>query len=56
VTSVGTTAYTVAQDTTTHTNNLVPYTSTPFRSIATTDNSNFAYNIRQLQLAVRLKF
>jgi hypothetical protein len=42
VTSVGATAYTVAQDTTNHTNTLVPYTSTPFSSIVSTDNSNFA--------------
>jgi hypothetical protein len=56
VTSVGATAYTVAQDTTNHTNTLVPYTSTPFKSIVSTDNSNFAYNVRQLQMSVRLKF
>jgi hypothetical protein len=56
VTGVGTTAYAVSEDTTNHINNLVPYTSTPFTSITTTDNSNFAYNIRQVQMAVRLTF
>ena len=56
VTGVGTTAYTVSEDTTNHLNNLVPYTSTPFGKITTTDNSNFAYNIRQIQMAVRLTF
>jgi hypothetical protein len=56
VTSVGATAYTVAQDTKNDTNTLVPYTSTPFQSVVSTDNSNFAFNIRQIQMAVRLKF
>jgi hypothetical protein len=56
VTSVGSTAYTVAQDKTTLTNTLVPYTSTPFRAISSTDNSNFAYSVRQIQMSFRLKF
>ena len=33
-------------------NTLTPY-STPFAAVTSTDNSNFAYNIRQLQLGVR---
>ncbi len=56
VTGVGTTAYTISENTTTHTNNLVQYTSTPFGGITSTDNSNFAFNIRQLQMAVRFTF
>jgi hypothetical protein len=56
VTAVGTSAYAISLDTTNHLNTLVPYTSTPFGSITSTDNSNFAYNVRQLQMAVRLKF
>ena len=56
VTGVGTTAYTVSQDTANHVNNLVPYTATPFGAITSTDNSNFAYNVRQLQMALRLTF
>ena len=56
VTSVGTNAYAVSEDATNHLNDFVPYTSTPFKSITGTDNSNFAYNIRQLQMAVRLTF
>jgi hypothetical protein len=56
VTSVGSTAYTVSQDKTHLVNAFVPYTSTPFRSIATTNNSNFAYNVRQVQMSLRLKF
>jgi hypothetical protein len=56
VTGLGTTAYLVSEDTTNHLNNLVPYTSTPYKSITSTDNSNFAYNIRQIQMALRLKF
>jgi hypothetical protein len=56
VTALGTTAYTVSQNTTNFTNTLVPYTSTPFQAISSTDNSNFAYNVRQLQMALRLKF
>jgi len=56
VTAVGATAYTVAQDKTNFTNTFVPYTSTPFQSISSTDNSNFAYNIRQIQMSLRLKF
>ena len=38
-----------------HVNELLPY-STPFSEVTATDNSNFAYNIRQLQLGLRLKF
>ena len=56
VTGLGTTAYSISENTTSHTNNLVQYTSTPFRSITSTDNSNFAYNIRQLQMGLRLTF
>ncbi|HLJ77026.1 MAG TPA: TonB-dependent receptor [Acidobacteriaceae bacterium] len=56
VTGVGTTAYAVATDSTNHINEFVPYTSTPFQSITSTDNSNFAYNVRQIQMALRLNF
>jgi len=56
VTGVGATAYAISENTTTHTNNLTQYTSTPFGAITSTDNSNFAFNIRQLQMAVRLTF
>lgn len=56
VTAIGTTAYQVSENTTTHQNTLIPYTSTPYNSIVSTDNSNFAYNIRQVQMAVRLTF
>jgi hypothetical protein len=41
-------------DNTNHVNQLTPYTSTPFQSVTSTDNSNFAYNVRQLQMALRL--
>ena len=56
VTGIGTTAYQVTENTTTHQNTLTPYTSTPYQSITSTDNSNFAYNIRQVQMALRLTF
>jgi hypothetical protein len=56
VTGLGTNAYTISEDTTNHVNNLVPYTATPFGAITSTNNSNFAYNVRQLQMAVRLTF
>jgi hypothetical protein len=56
VTGVGATAYSISENTTTHTNNLVQYTATPFGAITSTNNSNFAYNIRQLQMAVRFTF
>lgn len=56
VTGVGATAYTVSEDSTNHLNTLVPYTSTPFGTVTTTNNSNFAYNVRQVQMAVRLTF
>jgi hypothetical protein len=56
VTGVGTTAYTVATDSTNHLNEFVPYTSTAFQSVTSTDNSNFAYNVRQIQMAVRISF
>ncbi|MGA8042472.1 MAG: TonB-dependent receptor [Terracidiphilus sp.] len=56
VTSVGTSAYTVSEDTTNHVNNFIPYTATPFSKVTTTNNSNFAYNIRQIQMAVRFTF
>jgi hypothetical protein len=56
VTGVGTTAYSISENTTTHTNSLVQYTATPFGAVTSTDNSNFAYNVRQLQMALRLTF
>jgi hypothetical protein len=56
VTGVGATAYAISENTSTHSNNLVQYTSTPFGSITSTNNSNFAYNIRQLQMGLRLSF
>jgi hypothetical protein len=56
VTGVGATAYSIALDNTNHVNQFVPYTSTPFKSVTSTDNSNFAYNIRQIQMALRFKF
>jgi hypothetical protein len=56
VSGVGTTAYSISENTATHTNNLVQYTSTPFGSVTSTNNSNFAFNVRQLQMAVRLQF
>ena len=56
VTGIGTTAYQVTENTSTHQNTLTPYTSTPYQSITSTDNSNFAYNIRQVQMALRLTF
>jgi hypothetical protein len=56
VTGLGTTAYQVTENTTTHQNTLTPYTSTPYQSITSTDNSNFAFNIRQIQMALRLTF
>src|ERR1700739_3444111 len=56
VTGVGATAYSISENTTTNTNNLVQYTSTPIGGITSTDNSNFAFNIRQLQMAVRFTF
>ena len=57
VTSVNASAYTVSNTTLngSHVNELLPY-STPFSQVTATDNSNFAYNIRQLQLGVRLQF
>ncbi|HVT96988.1 MAG TPA: TonB-dependent receptor [Acidobacteriaceae bacterium] len=56
VTGIGATAYSVALDNTNHVNQLTPYTSTPFQSVTSTDNSNFAYNVRQLQMALRFQF
>lgn len=56
VTGVGATAYVVTEDTTNHLNTLTPYTATPFQSVTSTDNSNFAYNVRQIQMALRLNF
>lgn len=63
---VGATAYTFPSGTTTsqpyndpdhpHTNELIPYTSTTYRSVTGINNSNFAYNVRQLQRAVRFTF
>ncbi|MGA8089131.1 MAG: TonB-dependent receptor [Terracidiphilus sp.] len=56
VTGVGATAYTISENTATHTNNLVQYTATPFGAVTSTDNSNFAFNVRQMQMALRLTF
>jgi hypothetical protein len=57
VTGISTTAYTVSEDTTNHLNTLITSKlSTPFAGITSTDNSNFAYNIRQVQMAVRFTF
>ena len=56
VTGVGATAYSITEDTVNHLNTLVPYTSTPFGSITSTNNSNFSFNVRQIQMALRLKF
>jgi hypothetical protein len=56
VTSIGATAYQVVLDNTHHVNQFVPYTAVPFQSITGTNNSNFAYNVRQIQMAVRVKF
>ena len=56
VTGLGTTAYQISEDTTNFVNKFTPYTSTPFKSITCTDNSNFAYKVRQLQMALRLQF
>jgi hypothetical protein len=36
-------------------NTLTPY-STPFKQVTSTNNSNFALNVRQIQLGVRLQF
>jgi hypothetical protein len=36
-------------------NTLTPY-STPFSQVTSTNNSNFAFNVRQLQLGVRFEF
>jgi Carboxypeptidase regulatory-like domain/TonB dependent receptor-like, beta-barrel len=55
VTAVEGIAYAVSADKTNHLNDLVPY-SIPYRSITSTNNSNFAYNIRQIQMAVRFQF
>ncbi|HMG87805.1 MAG TPA: TonB-dependent receptor [Terracidiphilus sp.] len=56
VTGVGATAYAISENTTTHTNNLAQFTATPFGGITSTNNSNFAFNVRQLQMALRLTF
>ena len=56
VTGLGTTAYTITENSATHLNTLTPYTSTTYGSVTSTNNSNFAYNIRQIQMAVRLTF
>lgn len=56
VTGVGTNAYTITQNTSAHINELTPYKATPFQSVTSTDNSNFAYNVRQIQMAIRLQF
>ena len=56
VTGLGTTAYSVTEDTTNHINTLTPYTAVTYNSITSTNNSNFAYNVRQIQMALRLTF
>lgn len=56
VTSVSATAYALGTNSTTHENTLTWYTSTPFQKVLSTNNSNFAFNVRQLQLALRLTF
>ena len=56
VTGLGTTAYTITNDNVNHVNQLTPYTSTTYQSITSTNNSNFAYNVRQIQMALRLTF
>jgi hypothetical protein len=56
VTGLGTTAYALSLDSTNYLNKLVPYTSTPYKSITSTNNSNFAFNVRQIQMALRLRF
>jgi carboxypeptidase family protein/TonB-dependent receptor-like protein len=53
VTSVNTSAYFV--NSSAAGNTLTPY-STPFGQTTATNNSNFAYNTRQLQLSLRLQF
>ncbi|HYK35610.1 TonB-dependent receptor [Alloacidobacterium sp.] len=55
VTAVNATAYNVTLDNVNHLNTLTPY-SVPFSQTTSTNNSNFAYNVRQLQLAVRFQF
>ncbi len=62
VTSVNASAYTVSNSTTKsgsttigEGNQLLPY-STPFSQVTATNNSNFAYNVRQLQLGLRFQF
>lgn len=58
VTGVSTTAYSLSTTSTNFPkqNTLTPYTSTAFGTITSTNNSNFAFNVRQLQMALRLKF
>ncbi|HEV2487541.1 MAG TPA: TonB-dependent receptor [Terracidiphilus sp.] len=56
VTGLGTTAYTISENSTTHLNTLTPYNSTTYGAVTSTDNSNFAYNIRQIQMALRFTF
>jgi hypothetical protein len=55
VTAVEGVAYVPTADKVNHLNDLVPF-SIPYRSITSTNNSNFAYNVRQLQMAVRFQF
>lgn len=58
VTGVAGTAYSISTTSTNYPkqNTLTPFTSTPFGSITSYNNSNFAYNVRQIQMALRLKF
>ena len=62
VTSVNSSAYTVFNSTSKsgsttigQGNQLLPY-SVPFSQVTATNNSNFAYNVRQLQLGVLFQF
>ncbi|MFZ3279182.1 MAG: hypothetical protein WA182_19975, partial [Candidatus Sulfotelmatobacter sp.] len=62
VTSVNASAYFVNNNTTKsgsttigEGNTLTPY-STPFSEVTATNNSNFAYNVRQLQMGLRFQF
>lgn len=51
------TAYQINEDTTNHVNQLITSKlSTPFKAITSYNNSNFAYNVRQIQMAVRMTF
>jgi hypothetical protein len=55
VTAVEGVAYVPTADKTNHLNEMVPF-SIPYGSVTSTNNSNFAYSVRQIQMAVRLQF